>query len=188
MQHLARLRFERVAAQVLVFLLHFAEAGQDAIHVVRLRGIPHGMMQVRQLVVQIAELPAAGDGFIENGAPLHLLHVLAEVADGQLFRHRNVALVGGFFADDHAEQGRLARAVGTYQADLLPWVQLKRGVDKDQLFAVLLVDIGERDHSKYQVSKARRNGRQPIPRSPCRALLIGGGCHLNVGRRAVFRK
>ena len=29
-EHLARLRLERVAAEVLVFLLHFAEAGEDA--------------------------------------------------------------------------------------------------------------------------------------------------------------
>ena len=35
-QHFARLRFEAVAAEVLVLLLHLAEAREDAVHVVRL--------------------------------------------------------------------------------------------------------------------------------------------------------
>ena len=38
-QHLARLRLERVAAEVLVLLLHLAEARQDAVHVVGLRRV-----------------------------------------------------------------------------------------------------------------------------------------------------
>ena len=45
-QHLARLRLERVAAEVLVLLLHLAEALQDAVHVVGLRGILHRVLQV----------------------------------------------------------------------------------------------------------------------------------------------
>ena len=109
-QHFARLRFERVAAEVLVLLLHFAEARQDAVHVVGLRGIFHGVMQRFQLVVQIAHAAAAGDGFVEHRAALHLLHVLAEVADGEPLRNRDVALVGRFLADDHAEQRGLARS------------------------------------------------------------------------------
>ena len=98
-------------------------------------------MQVFELVVQIAGASAAGDGFIEHRPALHLLHVLAEVADGQLLGNRDFALVGGFLADDHAEQGRLAGAVGPDQADLFAGVQLKGGVDEDQLLAVLLIDI-----------------------------------------------
>ena len=121
-QHLARLRFEGVAAEVLVLFLHFAEAGEDAIHVVRLRGVSHGMMQVRKLVMQIAELPAAGDGFVENRPAFHFLHVLTEVADCQLLRNRNLALVRGLLADDHAEQSGLPCTVGTHQADLLTGV------------------------------------------------------------------
>ena len=53
-QHLARLALERVAAQMLVFLLHFAEAGEDAIHVVRLCGIAHRVLQRLELVVEQA--------------------------------------------------------------------------------------------------------------------------------------
>ena len=114
-------------------------------------------MQGLELVMQIAGPPAAGDGLIEHRPARHLFHVLTEVADGQLLRNRDFALVGGFLSDDHAEQGRLAGAVGTDQADLLAGVQLKGRVDEDQLFAVLLVDIGERDHrnTKLAVNEAR---------------------------------
>ena len=50
-QHFARLRFERVAAQMLVLLLHFAEALEDAVHVVGLR---------RDLPWRAAGLPVRG--------------------------------------------------------------------------------------------------------------------------------
>ena len=109
-------------------------------------GIFHGVLQGFQFVVQVAHAAAAGDGFIEHRAALHLLHVLAEIADGQPLGNRNLALVGIFFADHHAEKRRLAGAVGADQADLLAGVQLKGGVDEDQLLAVLLVDIGKRNH------------------------------------------
>ncbi len=108
-----------------------------------------------ELVVQIADAAAAGDGLVEHRAALHLLHVLAEVADGQLLRNRDVALVGVFLADDHAEERGLAGAVGADQADLLAGVQLKGGVDEDQLLAVLLVDIGKGD----QKTKLAERGR-----------------------------
>ncbi len=58
-----------------------------------------------------------------------------------------VAFVGLLFAHDHAEQRGLARAVRTHQPDFLAGVQLKRSVDEDQLLAVLLIDIGKRDHA-----------------------------------------
>ena len=104
------------------------------------------MLQVFQFVVQIAHAPAAGDRFIEHRPALHLLHVLAEVADGQPLGNRDLAFVGGFFADDHAEQRGLAGAVRADQADLLAGIQLKGSVNKNQLLAVLLVDIGKRNH------------------------------------------
>ena len=167
-QHFAGLRLERVAAEMLVFLLHFAEAGEDAVHVVGLRGIFHGVLQGFQLVVQIADAPAAGDGFIEDRAALHLLHVLAEVADGQLLGNRDLAFVGRFLADHHAEERGLAGAVGTDQADLLAGVQLKGGVDEDQLLAVLLVDIGKRNHrnSKLADSESELRSDGKLKRAP----------------------
>ena len=145
-EHFARLRFERVAAEVLVFFLHFAEAGEDAVHLVGARGIFHGVLQRFELVMQVADAAAAGDGFVEHGAALHLFDVLAEVADGELLRDGDLAFVGVFFADDHAEEGGLAGAVGADQADLFAGVELEGGVDEDELLAVLLIDVGKRNH------------------------------------------
>ena len=109
-------------------------------------GIRHGVLQLFELVVQVADAAAAGDGFVEHRAARHLLDVLAEVADGQLLRHGDLALVGRLLADDHAEDRGLAGAVGPDQADLLAGIQLERGVDEEELLAVLLVDVRERDH------------------------------------------
>ena len=130
-QHFARLRFERIAAEMLVFLLHFAETFEDAVHVAGLLGIFHGVLQGFQFVVQIAHPPAAGDRLIEHRPALHLLDVLAEIADGQFLGNRDFAFVRSFLADDHAEECGLAGAVGTDQADLLAGVQLKGSVDED---------------------------------------------------------
>ena len=92
-QHLARLRFQRIAAQVLVLLLHLAEARQDAVHLVGLLRIFHGALQRFQFVMQIAHPPAAGDGLVQRGTAPHLLHVLPEIADGQPLGNGDLALV-----------------------------------------------------------------------------------------------
>src|SRR5262249_61738799 len=95
----------------------------------------------------------AGDSLIEDRPALHLLHILTEVANGQLFRNRDIALIGCFLANHHAEQSRLAGAIGTDQADLLAGVQLKGSVHEDQLLAVLLVDVRKRDHRNTKLAE-----------------------------------
>jgi hypothetical protein len=146
-QNLAGLRFERIAAEMVVLLLHLAEARENAVHVVRALVIFHGALEVLELVMQIADAAAAGDGLVEHRPARHLLHILAEIADGQALGNRDLTLVGSFLADDHAKQGGLAGAVGADQADLVAGIQLKGGVNEDQLFAVLLVDIREGDQT-----------------------------------------
>src|SRR5581483_5604726 len=91
----------------------------------------------------------------------HLLDVLPEVADGDLLRHRHVAFVRRLFADDHAEQRRLTRAVGTDEADFLAGIELEGRVDEEDLLAVLLADFRERNHSPIIVRRRR------AARSPC---------------------
>ena len=147
-EHLARLRLERVAALVVVLLLHLAEALEDLVHVVGPRGVGHRVLQGLELVVQVAQAAAAGDRLVEHRAALHLLDVLAEVADRELLRHRDLALVGAFLAHDHAEERRLAGAVRADEADPLARVELERGLDEEHLAAVLLADARERDHGK----------------------------------------
>ena len=100
-----------------------------------------------ELVVQVADAAAAGDRLVDHRAPGHLLDVLAEVADGGLPRHRHLAVVGDFLADDHAEEGRLAGAIRADEADLFARIELEGGVDEEDLAAVLLADAGKRDHA-----------------------------------------
>ena len=145
-EDLPRLAFNRVAAKVVVLLLHLAEPGEDAVHVVGLRGVGHGVLQRLELVVQIAEAAAAGNHLVDDGPARHLFDVLPEVADRHPLRHRDVALVGLLLADDHPEQGGLAGAVGPDQADLLAGIELERRVDEQDLPAVLLADAGKRNH------------------------------------------
>ena len=154
-QDLARLRLEGVAAHVLVGLLHLAEAGEDGVHLVRARGIAHRVLQRLELVVQVAEAAAARDGLVEHGAAGHLLDVLAEVADGELAGDRDLALVRRLLSDDQAEERGLARAVGTDEPDLLARVELEGRVDEKDLPAVLLAEMGERDHEPFKLPRPR---------------------------------
>ncbi len=149
MEDLPRLAFDRVAAEVVVLLLHLAEAGEDAVHVAGLRRVGHGVLQRLELVVQVAQPSAARDHLVDDRPARHLFDVLPEVADGHPLRHRDVAFVGLLFADDHPEQGGLAGAVGADQADFLAGIELERGVDEQDLPAVLLADAGKRNHDVH---------------------------------------
>ena len=149
-QHFAGLALERVAAEMVVLLLHFAEAREDLVHVVGARRVGHRVLQFFELVMQIADAAAAGNGLVQHRAARHFLDVLAEVADGQLLRDGDLAVVDAFFAGDHAEDGGLAGAVGSDQADLFARIELERRVHEEDLLAVLLVDVRERDHVNLQ--------------------------------------
>ena len=127
-------------------------------------------MQIFEFVMQIPGAPAARDRLIQHDPPLHVFDILAEVADGQPLRNRNLAFVGRFLAHDHAEQRSFARPVGAHQPDLLAGIQLKRGVDKHQLFAVLLIDIGKGDQEELRTEgfccgnlQDTRSGHQRSP-------------------------
>jgi len=67
---------------------------------------------------------------------------LPEIADRKPFRHRNLAVVGSFLANQDAEQRRLTGAVGSAQADFFT----RFNIDEDQLPALLLLNIREGDH------------------------------------------
>ncbi len=125
MQHLAGLRLKRVSAQMLVFLLHLAKARQNLVHLVRARGIFQTLLQVFQFVMQIANPSASGDGFIQHRPAAHLLHILAEIADGQPLRNGDLAVVGLLLSNHHTKERGLAGAIGADQADLLAGIQLK---------------------------------------------------------------
>ena len=76
----------------------------------------------------------------------HFADILAEIADGHAGIDRHLAIVGLVLAGDHAEQRRLAGAIGPDQPHLLALLDAHRGVDEQELMAVLLADVVEADH------------------------------------------
>ncbi len=125
---------------MVVFLLDLTEALEDLVHVIGAIGVAKCVLKVGELVVQIAQPPAAGNGLVQHRASGHLFDVLAKVADGQLLRHEDFAVVGVLLAGDHPEERGLARAIGTDEPDLFTGIELERGVDEENLAAVLLAD------------------------------------------------
>ena len=72
----------------------------------------------------------------------------------QLLRDGDLAFVGHFLAGDHPEDRRLAGPVRADEADFLTRIELERGVDEQDLPAVLLADVGQRDHADVKVYRA----------------------------------
>ena len=145
-QDLARPALQRVAVQLLEAPLHLAVARDDRLHVVGPVRIGHGGLQLLQLGGDGAHRAGAVHHLGDGAAARHLAHVLAEVADGHAAIDGDLAFVGLLLARDHPEQRRLAGAVGTDEADLLALVERRRGLDEEDLVAVLLADVVETNH------------------------------------------
>src|SRR5439155_7006552 len=116
-------------------------------------------LELEELVMQVAEASTAGDGFVEDRTAAHLVDLLPEVADGQLPRHVDAAVVRALLAGDHAEERGLPRAVRPDQPRPLARIELEGGVDEDDLTAILLADAGEGDHG----GGANRGGEDDLP-------------------------
>ncbi len=106
-------------------------------------------------MVQIAYASAAGNGFIQHRAAGHLFHVLAEIADREPPGNGDFALVWSFLAHNHAEKRGLTRAIRPHQTDFFARIELEGSVHKNQLPAVLFIDIGKRDHPCFQANRNR---------------------------------
>ena len=102
-----------------------AEPLEDGVQLAGARRAGQGVSQRLQLMVQPAELATAGDGLVQHRAAGHPAHVLAVVADTESVGHRDPAQVGGLLAEDEAEQGGLAGAVGPDQPDPLARIDLE---------------------------------------------------------------
>src|ERR1700730_14197381 len=96
--------------------------------------------------MEITDASADGNGFIEHRATRHFLNILAEITDRQTLWDRDFAFVGNFLAHNHAKERGLPCSVGANQTNLFAGVELKRRVNKNQLLAILLINIGKRDH------------------------------------------
>ena len=163
-QHFARSGLERVAAEVLEPAVRLAVALDDRIEVVGLVGIGHRRFQLAQLGGDGAHRAGAVHHLGDGAAARHFADVLAEVADGDAAIDRHLAFIGRFLPGDHAEERRLAGAVGADQADLLPLPQRRRGLDEEEVMAVLLADGFE------TIMRARNLG-------DVGCLTLRHGCH-----------
>ena len=99
--------------------------------------------------MQIADAATPRDRLIEHGAALHLFDVLTKVADGQLLRNGNLALIRRFLTHHHAEERGFTGAVGTHQAYLFAGIQLEGCVYENELSAVLFIDVREVNHPEH---------------------------------------
>ena len=118
----------------------------------------------------------------------HVLLLVGEVdlltqdADAEALRDQDLALVGRELAEDHAEDGGLAGAVGADHADALALVDAERGVVEDGLAAQELGDVLEIDHGAaffvFGVSSGCTGKGCPrlTPRLPPRPSAFCRGC------------
>jgi hypothetical protein len=65
-KYLARLRFKRVSAKMLILFLDFAKARKHTVHLIGFSRIGHFMLQCFQLMMKIAHASAAGNGFVND--------------------------------------------------------------------------------------------------------------------------
>ena len=175
-EHLARPPLERIAVELLEARLHLAVALDQALHLVRAIRIPHGRFELLELGRHRAHRAGAVHHLRHGAATRHLAHVLAEVADGHAAIDRHLALVGMVLARDHPEQRGLAGAVGADETDFLALLERRRGLDEEELVAVLLADAVETNHvcakpgtSCGRPYAMRRAGRKSVA-NPAAAL------------------
>ena len=186
-QHLARLALERVAPQVCVLLLHLAEARQDGVQITGPDRVGHRLLERLQFVMQLADPAAAGDGLVQHRPSRHLLHFLAEVADGESLWNRHLAVVRRLLAHDHPEEGGLAGAVRADEPDLLAGVELEGRLDEEDLPPILLADVGERDHDRGAILSAA-GADVNLPGSRRRVSTTGHGGRATIGRRSSGKR
>jgi hypothetical protein len=74
--------------------------------------------------------------------------VLGEDTEPKPLRHRDKAVALLLLAGDDPKKGALARAVGTHQPVAAAGIELKVDGCKENLTAVRLGEIGDRDHSE----------------------------------------
>ena len=112
----------------------------------------------------------------------HLADVLAEVTDGNTAIDRHLPLIGLLLAGNHPEQGGLAGAVRTDEADLLALLQGRGSFDEEDLVADLLRDVIETDHRRLNIeivaaALIRSRARGKDHSGPCGMHLFHAGCH-----------
>ncbi len=130
-----------VAAQVLELHLQFPVA----VHLTVAQSIPiricHAVLQLPKLPADLIDSPGPGKHLLQGGASRHLPGLLGKIADDRSAVDRNGALIRSLRPGDEPEKRRLARAVRTYEPDLLPVIYLKSAVPEQGPAAAGHADI-----------------------------------------------
>ena len=145
-QHLPCPRLQRIAVELLEAPLDLAIALDQGVHLVGLLRIGHIGLEPGDLDGQLAHRPDAVHHGGDRALARHLADILAEIADGHAGLDRHLAVVGLLLTRDHAEKRGFAGAVGPDQPRLLALLEAHRGVDEQDLMAVLLADVVESNH------------------------------------------
>ena len=147
-EHLARTSLQRITAKLLEPALHFPVALDDRLDFVEPVRVGHGGFEFAQFGRDGAHRASPVHDLGHRAAAGHFAHILAEIADGDAPIDADLALVGLFLAGDHPEQGRLASAIGAHKANLLAPQERRRGLDEENLVAVLLADVFKSNHGR----------------------------------------
>ena len=164
-EHLAGAAVECVAVELVELCLHLAVSFDDGIHLVGAIGIAHGRLELGHLDRESRHRSDAVHHFGHGAASCHVADVLAEIADPHTAIDGDLTFVGLLLAGDHAEKRGLAGAVRPDQSDLLAALDRGRGLDEDDLLAVLLGNGVEADHT----------GREPLRKSRTRGVAAAAG-------------
>src|SRR2546429_1821310 len=116
-------------------------------------------------------MPHAADLLEEGAGEVELLRLLGEVADGQILATEHGSRVRLLASNEDLEEGRLAGAVRTYEAELVPLRELEVDVREQEAAAVGLRDALEAHdpRTRSTLAKGEAEGARGGPRRP-RAL------------------
>src|SRR5206468_10964434 len=115
-------------------------------------------------------MPHAADLLEEGAGEVEFLRLLGEVADGQVLPAEHGSRVRFLASDQDLEEGRLASAVRTDQAELVPLRELEVDVREEEAAAVGLRDALEAHDPRTRGALAEREaegargGRRPLRR------------------------
>src|SRR5262245_4067171 len=107
------------------------------------------MLQRFEFMMQIPDPSASCNSLVKHRTPRHFLHILAKIAYGEFLRSRDIAVIGLFFPDNHAEETGLARTIGSDQTNFFTGVELECCVYEENLTSVLFADARKGDHRNF---------------------------------------
>ena len=148
------------------------------------------MLQILELVVQLAHASAAGDRLVQHRPAGHFLDVLPEIADRHPRGTDTSPSSGCSSPTIILKMVVFPAPFGPDETDLFTGIQLKGGVDEENLAAVLFAEVGERDQFTILNRKLKTSGLSTTLRNESKPRLAGdraGEAKERRSRRAAAR-